>query len=40
MDRDTLEMLKSINMGSLPGVTVTAPVTAAATGGYKGGFRK
>lgn len=43
VDRDTLEMLKAIGMGALPGVTV-AQVAAAGgaggAGGFKGGFRK
>ncbi|KAI8467298.1 MAG: ribosomal S17-domain-containing protein [Monoraphidium minutum] len=38
VDRDTLEMLKAINMGGLPGVTVAAAATAPAGGA--GGFRK
>ncbi len=47
VDRDTLEMLKSINMGGLPGVTVAAVAAAGGgnaergeRGGFKGGFRK
>ncbi len=36
VDRDTLEMLKSINMGNLPGVQLAA----AQTGGYTKTFNK
>jgi hypothetical protein len=32
-------MLKAINMGSLPGVSVAQVATGGATGGFKGGFR-
>ncbi|GBF87841.1 hypothetical protein Rsub_00553 [Raphidocelis subcapitata] len=46
VDRDTLDMLKAINMGGLPGVTVAAAATggggaggAGERGGFKGGFR-
>lgn len=40
VDRDTLEMLKAINMGALPGVTVAAAVApTGGAGGFKGGFR-
>ena len=40
VDRDTLEMLKSINMASLPGVTLAQAPTGGNQGGYKGGFRE
>ncbi|KAF6258925.1 ribosomal protein S17e [Scenedesmus sp. NREL 46B-D3] len=49
VDRDTLDMLKAINMASLPGVTMqqsVVPCNPVATtggppaGGFKGGFRK
>jgi small subunit ribosomal protein S17e len=33
VDRDTMDMLKSMNMGQLPGVTVSSRT------GYKGGRR-
>lgn len=34
VDRDTMDMLKSINMGALPGINIAQPNT-----GYKGNFR-
>ena len=41
VDKDTLEMLKSINMAGLPGVQLAqAGAGGAAAGGFKGGFRK
>lgn len=40
VDRDTLEMLKAINMGGLPGVTVAQAVAPTGGPGFKGGFRK
>lgn len=42
VDRDTLDMLKAINMGNLPGITVAAAATNQGNqgGGFKGGFRK
>ncbi|WIA10381.1 hypothetical protein OEZ86_000523 [Tetradesmus obliquus] len=42
VDRDTLDMLKAINMASLPGVTMQQAATGggAPAGGFKGGFRK
>eukprot|EP00882_Tetradesmus_deserticola_P000128 GHRQ01000142.1.p2 GENE.GHRQ01000142.1~~GHRQ01000142.1.p2 ORF type:complete len:166 (+),score=62.76 GHRQ01000142.1:13-510(+) len=41
VDRDTLDMLKAINMASLPGVTMQQAATGGApAGGFKGGFRK
>mmetsp|Transcript_22604 Transcript_22604/g.62755 ORF Transcript_22604/g.62755 Transcript_22604/m.62755 type:complete len:85 (+) Transcript_22604:378-632(+) len=40
VDKDTMEMLRSINMGNLPGVQVTAPATGGGFQGNKGGFQK
>lgn len=39
VDRDTLEMLKAINMAGLPGVTVAQVAAPAGGPGFKGGFR-
>eukprot|EP00878_Enallax_costatus_P000474 GHUV01000566.1.p1 GENE.GHUV01000566.1~~GHUV01000566.1.p1 ORF type:complete len:142 (+),score=48.06 GHUV01000566.1:47-472(+) len=39
VDRDTLDMLKAINMPALPGVTVQQATTGPAAGGFKGGFQ-
>ena len=40
VDRDTLEMLKSINMGGLPGVTVAAAGGAGGEQRERRPFRK